>query len=150
MISQYIREYFHKFVNSNLKRFFIYLSKFNLGVIFLHPVYLIISLIVTSLAFLLNLFAFMNIFPLWLSLPFLFISIYFSLYFFMRFITFMSRSKLRQNKSHLSQLLESFLIYYSSNNLSNSVNFSSNTLSASKIGCFEVISTPALLNTSIG
>src|SRR5699024_953210 len=91
MISQYIREYFHKFVNSNLKRLFIYLSKFNLGVISLHPVYLIISLILTSIAFLLNLFAFMNIFPLWLSLPFLFLSIFVSLHFFIRFITFITK-----------------------------------------------------------
>src|SRR5699024_12056717 len=59
----------------------------------LHPVYLIISLILTSIAFLLNLFAFMNIFPLWLSLPFLFLSIFVSLHFFIRFITFITKIK---------------------------------------------------------
>src|SRR5699024_11671459 len=76
MISQYIREYFHKFVNSNLKRFFIYFSKFNLGVISLHPVCLIIALILTSIAFLLNLVAFINLLLLWLSLPFFFLALF--------------------------------------------------------------------------
>ncbi len=36
------------------------------------------------------------------------------------------------------------------NKFSNSVNFSSNTLHASKIGLLLVISTPAFFNTSIG
>jgi len=41
-------------------------------------------------------------------------------------------------------------IYFFNNRFSISVNFSSNTSSASSIGCLDVISTPAFFNTSIG
>ena len=106
--------------------------------------FIFLTLLVISLF--IQLLGFLNLIPLYISSPILFIVLFIILY---TFIIEIDLEDLNKAVSENETAYFDTSFYFTSND-SNSFNFSSNTFNASRIGSAFVISTPAFFNTSIG